>query len=193
MALLFLTGCCVMACFAYVIIPDQSRFANNQIPEYALMDPGQSYCLQKILITTSDQGFLDRFINGNRAIYKNKVVDFKQNENTECSCFWFGTDKFGRDVLSRILVGLRYTLIIGFASVVLSLLIGLFLGGLAGFFGGKIDAVISILINVFWSLPTILLAFAIILSFGRSFSSIFIAIALTMWGDVARLVRAQVL
>lgn len=157
------------------------------------MNPGQTYCLNKQLITQSDQGFVDRFLSGSRSVYKNQVVAFKQNKQTICSCFWFGTDKFGRDVLSRIVVGLRYTLIIGFASVVLSLIIGLVLGGLAGFFGGRTDAFISILINVFWSLPTILLAFAIILSFGRSFSSIFIAIALTMWGDVARLVRAQVL
>jgi len=192
-AIVFLSGCCVFAFLAYLIIPDQSRFANNQIPEFALMNPGQTYCLNKQLITESDQGFVDRFLNGSRSVYKNQVVEFKQNKQTICSCFWFGTDKFGRDVLSRIVVGLRYTLIIGFASVVLSLIIGLVLGGLAGFFGGKTDAFISILINVFWSLPTILLAFAIILSFGRSFSSIFIAIALTMWGDVARLVRAQVL
>ncbi|MBK6859531.1 MAG: ABC transporter permease [Saprospiraceae bacterium] len=192
-AIVFLSGCCVFAFLAYLIIPDQSRFANNQIPEFALMNPGQTYCLNKQLITQSDQGFVDRFLSGNRSVYKNQVVAFKQNKQTICSCFWFGTDKFGRDVLSRIVVGLRYTLIIGFASVVLSLIIGLVLGGLAGFFGGRTDAFISILINVFWSLPTILLAFAIILSFGRSFSSIFIAIALTMWGDVARLVRAQVL
>ncbi|MFZ1298364.1 MAG: ABC transporter permease [Saprospiraceae bacterium] len=192
-AIVFLSGCCVFAFLAYLIVPDQSRFANNQIPEFSLMNPGQTYCLNKQLITASDQGLVDRFFNGSRSVYKNQVVEFKQNEQTICSCFWFGTDKFGRDVLSRIVVGLRYTLIIGFASVVLSLIIGLILGGLAGFFGGKTDAFISILINVFWSLPTILLAFAIILSFGRSFSSIFIAIALTMWGDVARLVRAQVL
>lgn len=192
-AIVFLSGCCVFAFLAYLIIPDQSRFANNQIPEFALMNPGQTYCLNKQLITQSDQGFVDRFLSGSRSVYKNQVVAFKQNKQTICSCFWFGTDKFGRDVLSRIVVGLRYTLIIGFASVVLSLIIGLVLGGLAGFFGGRTDAFISILINVFWSLPTILLAFAIILSFGRSFSSIFIAIALTMWGDVARLVRAQVL
>ena len=192
-AIVFLSGCCVFAFLAYLIVPDQSRFANNQIPEFALMNPGQTYCLNKQLITESDQGFVDRFLSGSRSVYKNQVVAFKQNKQTICSCFWFGTDKFGRDVLSRIVVGLRYTLIIGFASVVLSLIIGLVLGGLAGFFGGRTDAFISILINVFWSLPTILLAFAIILSFGRSFSSIFIAIALTMWGDVARLVRAQVL
>jgi peptide/nickel transport system permease protein len=79
------------------------------------------------------------------------------------------------------------------SAVLLSLFIGLILGGLAGFFGGKTDQVISVFINVFWSLPTILLAFAVILSFGRNMFSIFVAISLTMWGDVARLVRGLVL
>lgn len=138
---------------------------------------------------------LSLWLNGDKSIYKYTVTaaDDKSGDPIECTTFIFGTDKYGRDVMSRIFIGLRYTLFIGFASVLFSLCIGLLLGSLAGYFGGRMDQWISIIINVFWSLPTILLAFAVILSFGRSMVSIFIAIGLTMWGDVARLVRAQVL
>ncbi len=193
LAIGFLAACIFLAFFAYLIIPDKSYLANNQVPELSLLDPGQSYCIERKLIVVIDQSLLDKFWNGNRSVFKNIVIDESDNKKNSCTSAWFGTDKFGRDVLSRIIVGLRYTLIIGFASVLLSLILGILLGGFAGYFGGKTDALISILINIFWSLPTILLAFAILLSFGRSFGSIFIAIALTMWGDVARLVRAQVL
>lgn len=174
-------------------MPDKSRNANTQIPEVSLMNPFYKACFTKILITDSKQNFFNKSWNGDNSVYKFNYLTPAQNQEGECILFLFGTDKYGRDVFSRIIIGLRYTLIIGFASVLLSLIIGLILGGLAGYFGGKTDRIISIFINVFWSLPTILLAFAIILSFGRSFTSLFIAIGLTMWGDVARLVRAQVL
>jgi peptide/nickel transport system permease protein len=133
--------------------------------------------------------------NGDEGIFKYQIVnnDSLSKNNIKCQVFWFGTDKYGRDVLSRIFLGMRYTLLIGFSSVIISLFIGMLLGCLSGYFGGKVDQIISIFINTFWSIPTILLAFAVLLSFGRSISSVFIAIGLTMWGDTARLVRSQVL
>ena len=107
--------------------------------------------------------------------------------------FYFGTDKYGRDLLSRILVGARISFSIGFVAVFISLLIGLFLGSIAGYFGGKVDAVIMWLINVTWSIPTLLLVIAITLALGKGFWQVFVAVGLTMWVEVARVVRGQVM
>lgn len=107
--------------------------------------------------------------------------------------FYWGTDKFGRDLLSRMLVGIRISLSIGFVAVALSLIIGIFFGAIAGYFGGKIDALIMWVINVTWSIPTLLLVIAITLALGKGFWQVFIAVGLTMWVEVARVVRGQVL
>ena len=107
--------------------------------------------------------------------------------------FYFGTDKYGRDLLSRILVGARISFSIGFVAVFISLLIGLFLGSIAGYFGGKWDTLIMWVINVTWSIPTLLLVIAITLALGKGFWQVFIAVGLTMWVEVARIVRGQVM
>ena len=107
--------------------------------------------------------------------------------------FYFGTDKYGRDLLSRILVGARISFSIGFVAVFISLLIGVFLGSIAGYFGGKLDALIMWVINVTWSIPTLLLVIAITLALGKGFWQVFIAVGLTMWVEVARIVRGQVM
>ena len=107
--------------------------------------------------------------------------------------FWFGTDRYGRDILSRLIIGVRVSLAVGLITVILSLSIGIFLGGLAGYYGGKTDQLIMWLLNVIWSIPTLLLVFALTLLLGKGFWQVFIAIGLTMWVNVARLVRGQVL
>ncbi len=107
--------------------------------------------------------------------------------------FLLGTDKYGRDLLSRMLIGIRVSLAIGFVAVFISLVIGIFFGALAGYFGGKVDAAIMWLINVTWSIPTLLLVIAITLALGKGFWQVFIAVGLTMWVEVARVVRGQVL
>ena len=107
--------------------------------------------------------------------------------------FLFGTDKYGRDLLSRVLVGARISFFIGFVAVFISLVIGVFMGSIAGYFGGRVDAVIMWIINVTWSIPTLLLVIAITLALGKGFWQVFIAVGLTMWVEVARVVRGQII
>ena len=107
--------------------------------------------------------------------------------------FHLGTDKYGRDLLSRMLIGIRISLGIGFVAVFISLIIGVTMGALAGYFGGRVDAIIMWIINVTWSIPTLLLVIAITLALGKGFWQVFIAVGLTMWVEVARVVRGQVM
>ncbi len=107
--------------------------------------------------------------------------------------FYLGSDKFGRDLLSRLVIGTRVSLSVGLIAVILSLTIGILLGCLAGYFRGWTDDLIMWLTNVIWSIPTLLLVFAITLVLGKGFWQVFIAVGLTMWVNVARLVRGQVL
>lgn len=115
------------------------------------------------------------------------------NKNITIKKYWLGTDAFGRDILSRIIIGTRVSLAVGLIAVIISLTIGILLGALAGFYRGKTDAVIMWLVNVTWSIPTLLLVFAIALALGKGFWQIFIAVGLTLWVSVARLVRGQVM
>jgi peptide/nickel transport system permease protein len=107
--------------------------------------------------------------------------------------FYLGTDKYGRDLLSRMLVGSRVSISIGFVAVLISVLVGLFFGSLGGFYGGKIDALVMWLVNVIWSIPTLLLVIAITLALGKGFWQVFVAVGLTMWVEVARVVRGQII
>lgn len=112
---------------------------------------------------------------------------------TKTQTFWLGTDQYGRDVLSRLLVGVRVSLAVGMVTVLLSLTVGVLLGALAGYFRGRVDEIILWVVNVIWSIPTLLLVFAIMLVLGKGFWQVFIAIGLTLWVNVARIVRGQVL
>jgi peptide/nickel transport system permease protein len=107
--------------------------------------------------------------------------------------FWLGTDKYGRDILSRLIIGTRVSLSVGTIAVVISLLIGISLGALAGYFRGRTDDLIMWFINVVWSIPTLLLVFAITLALGKGFWQVFIAVGLTLWVNVARMIRGQVM
>ncbi|MFA9219810.1 MAG: ABC transporter permease [Sediminibacterium sp.] len=107
--------------------------------------------------------------------------------------FWLGTDKYGRDVLSRLMAGASVSLLVGTIAVLISLLLGVTLGLWAGYFKGWVDAVISYFIQVVWAIPTLLLVMAICFAFGTGFWKVFVAVGLTMWVEVARITRGQVL
>ena len=123
------------------------------------------------------------------SLFINKV----KNENIEIKTYYFGTDKHGRDLLSRLMAGTIISLSIGLVSVLISLFLGLFLGAVSGYFGGIVDDVILWFINVVWSIPGLLLVISLILVLGKGFVTVFIAVGLTMWVELARVVRGQVI
>lgn len=134
-------------------------------------------------------------LSGGKADFVNEK--YFENEFITERKFLLGTDKFGRDILSRLIIGVRVSLSVGMISVFISLVIGVFLGALAGYFRGWIDEAIMFVINVFWSIPTLLLAMGLYISAGSLIENklvmIFIAVGLTMWVEVARIVRGQFL
>ena len=117
----------------------------------------------------------------------------KNNKHIINKTYILGTDRYGRDLLSRVILGTRISFSVGFISVFISLLIGISLGMISGYYGGKLDIFISWLINVVWSIPTLLLVIAISVVLGKGFWQVFVAVGLTMWVEVARVTRGEVL
>ena len=107
--------------------------------------------------------------------------------------YWLGTDRYGRDMLSRLMGGTWISFTVGFISILISLFIGISLGAIAAYYGGKVDDLIMWFINVIWSIPTLLLVIAMTLALGKGFWQVFVAVGLTMWVEVARVVRGQVM
>lgn len=124
---------------------------------------------------------------------REEIVKLIEQNHIKTQKFWLGTDRFGRDVLSRLVIGARVSLSVGFIAVAISLFIGITLGAIAGYFRGWLDDVIMWLINVVWSIPTLLMVIALTMVMGKGFWQIFVAVGLTMWVEVARVVRGQVI
>ncbi|WP_246027108.1 ABC transporter permease [Sediminibacterium goheungense] len=213
----------LLAVLGYFIAPDASPNANRMIPEIGSKKPGfevQLLRLQReqntgspslwhILLYGKEDSWQYVPVNSyqiqkDSLIYQ-RIIDDHITErkaillkNTAAipvisTRFYLGTDKFGRDIVSRLIIGVRVSLAVGFIAVLISLSIGIFLGAIAGYFRGKTDDIIMWLLNVIWSIPTLLLVFAITLALGKGFWQVFIAVGLTMWVNVARLVRGQVM
>ncbi|MBU2939223.1 ABC transporter permease [Lacinutrix sp. C3R15] len=154
--------------------------------------PISSYIVQRNKIIYTEYAS-DGLQGESKTIENNNLSEAALNALITTKTFLFGTDKYGRDLLSRILVGARISFFIGFVAVFISLLIGVFMGSVAGYCGGKLDAFIMWIINITWSIPTLLLVIAITLALGKGFWQVFIAVGLTMWVEVARVVRGQII
>lgn len=210
------------AVLAYWLAPDHSPYANRMLVELNGMPPGhrQTFLSLRKEEPPPQTGFLQRTLEGERDAwtyipitswqrvgdslvygqYLDEGVTERQALRYDPSTqqitemrYWLGTDKYGRDILSRLLIGTRVSLSVGGVAVVISLVIGILLGSVAGYFGGRTDAVVSWFLNVVWSIPTLLLVFGITLALGKGFWQVFIAVGLTLWVSVARTIRGQVL
>ena len=205
----------LLGTFAVVISPDSSKNANqmhielatkkpltkitflempkqeiNEIPFFKALFFGQPLKVKRIPIEKYiiiERGL--SYFPFQSELAKTYSGDYKITTQT----FWLGTDKYGRDLLSRILYGMRISLSVGFIAVFISLIIGITLGLIAGYFRGRTDDIIMWFVNVIWSIPTLLMVIAITLALGKGFWQVFVAVGLTMWGEVARIVRGQVL
>ena len=144
--------------------------------------------------TGKDSLYVDEYISAeDKPEKKAYKLPSQANWNIIHRKFWLGTDIYGRDLLSRMILGTRISLSVGLMSVIISMLLGVTVGAMAGYFGGWIDAALSWVMNILWSLPALLLVIAISFALGKGLWQIFIAVGLSMWVEVGRLVRGQVL
>ena len=105
----------------------------------------------------------------------------------------FGTDRFGRDVLVRIMYGGRISLAVGFSAAIISLCVGVTYGAIAGYAGGKVDMIMMRIVDALYSIPDMLYLIMITVVLGSNFQSIIIGICISSWMGMARQVRAQVM
>ncbi|KQC00492.1 ABC transporter permease [Pedobacter sp. Hv1] len=220
--LVFILLLMLVGILGYLIIPDQTPFANTMHLQLSNKKPGRSF--EFLIISRNDNikqvNFFEKMLNGQEVNFKSvpitsyrkqdgkvyareyigddeqaeeEVYPLVSGENRYTQTFYLGTDIYGRDLLSRLVLGIRVSLSVGLMAVLISLFIGVSLGAVAGYFGGKTDAGISWFMNVIWSLPSLLLVIAISFALGKGFWQIFIAVGLSTWVDVARLVRGQVM
>jgi len=193
--------------FAYFIIPDKSHNANTQILAYSLL-PKHSTVQVAVPSSQKYTGNLwtgltyhhtilpmDSLVQKNNRyiVYHASKADTLQNVVLEQKKHRWGTDKYGRDVYSRMILSARTSLSIGFFSTVIAMLTGIVLGLYAGYYGGWIEKFLLWFTNVFWAIPSLLVIVGISFAIGKGFTTIFIALGCTLWVSTARAIRGQVL
>lgn len=182
----------------FLLLPKEGLISETNFTERLLYGKKDVYDFIPIngYIWKSDSVIVNKHIDEGiteKIAYPADIFLRDENKHIVVRTFLLGTDKFGRDILSRLIIGVRVSLAVGLVTVLLSLLIGVLLGSVAGYFRGRADDIIMWFINVIWSIPTLLLVFAITLVLGKGFWQVFIAIGLTTWVNVARLIRGQVM
>jgi oligopeptide transport system permease protein len=121
------------------------------------------------------------------------LQDLKLSATPPSAAHWFGTDELGRDTLARVIYGGRISLLVGLVGTLVSLLIGVSYGAIAGYRGGRTDEVMMRAVDVLYSLPYIFLVILLLVFFSRSILMLFVALGLVQWLTMARIVRGQVL
>ncbi|MEX0986784.1 MAG: ABC transporter permease [Bacteroidales bacterium] len=177
-----------------IVIREYSKYKDDQFySEYLLADV--CFPIEKSGYSFSEGTYRLNRVDSDQVI-TGKIDDLKEiviEKHLVKKFFLLGTDRFGRDMMSRMILGTRVSLAVGFIAVLISVFLGILLGGIAGYFRGWIDKLIMWLVNVVWSVPTLLMVISITLVLGKGYWQVFIAVGLTMWVEVARVVRGQVL
>ena len=125
--------------------------------------------------------------------YTYDQIDLFNSNQAPTAEHWFGTDSLGRDLFVRVLIGGRISLTVGVVSALINLVIGTIYGGISGYFGGRVDQIMMRIVDIIYSIPTMLYVLLITMVFGSSIGTVIAAIAISSWAGMARIVRGQVL
>ncbi|MVN76992.1 ABC transporter permease subunit [Hymenobacter sp. HMF4947] len=191
----FILLCALVALLGYWVLPDNSPNANNGLVQLQKQPPGFTATLRQApdAAAAPPASLWQVWLHGQPPQLRDEVVSATA-PHTLTRTYWLGTDKAGRDELSRLLLGTRISLGIGLVAVLISLALGVGVGAVAGYFGGWVDSLLLGLMTVVWSIPGIMLVIGISLALdSKGVWVSFVAVGLTMWVDVARVVRGQVL
>ena len=127
------------------------------------------------------------------APYSYEEQDLMLGATPPSAAHWLGTDIFGRDMLTRIMYGGRVSLMVGFIATAVALVIGILWGSIAGFVGGRVDAVMMRIVDIMYALPFMIFIVLLMVVFGRNILLLFVAIGAVEWLTMARIVRSQVM
>ena len=125
--------------------------------------------------------------------YEYDAQDFMVSNEPPSWSHWFGTDMFGRDIFVRVLYGARISLAVGILASVINLFIGVIYGGISGFTGGRTDNLMMSIVDVIYSVPTMIYVILLMVVVGPGLKSIFITLGISYWAGMARIVRAEVM